>query len=447
MRTVCSPQLPFSFYPHRKVIVNFKGGEITTDPGLFLLREFDHRLKLTKQMDRCLKDPRDPERIEHEQIEMLRQRLYQIVAGYEDADDADLLRDDATFKLIAGKRSVEEPLASQPTISRLENRVKWPDIEKLEGLLFKWFAQSRKEDPREILLDLDSTDDPAYGGQQLVMFNACYDQYMYHPLVLFEGNSGNLLSVLLRRGNASSAECADDMLESAIKKAREQFPRAQIRVRGDSGFGRPMMYDLCEREGIEYTVGISTNRRLKKRAQAVLARAVERHERTGKPVKCYTSFRYAAGTWPRQRKICVKAEVNSEGTNLRFLVTNRPGRAKDIFAFYNDRGECENRIKELKLGFHADRLSCSSYMANAFRLVLHSLAYNLVNLFREHVLAGTELARAQIDTLRLKLFKVGACVRQTVRRVWVQLASGWPHRSLFLEAHRRVRSHAVVLRC
>ncbi len=447
MQTVCSRQIAFSFYPHRKVTVNFKGGEITTDPGLFLVREFDHRLKLTRQMDRCLEDPRDQDMIEHEQIEMLRQRLYQIVAGYEDADDADLLRDDATFKLVAGKPSVEEPLASQPTISRLENRVEWPEIEKLEGLLFKWFTQTRRKAPREVILDLDSTDDPAYGEQQLVMFNAYYDQYMYHPLLLFEGNTGHLLSVLLRRGNASSAECADDMLESTIRKVKQEYPRARIITRGDSGFGRPMMYDLCEREGVEYALAIGANPRLKKRAEPLLARAVKRYARTGKPVKCYTSFRYGAKCWPRQRKICVKAEVNSEGTNLRFLVTDRRGRSKDVFEFYNARGECENRIKELKLGFHADRLSCEKYMANAFRLVLSGLAYDLVNLFRERVLEGTELAKAQIDTLRLKLFKVGACVRQTVRRVWVQLASGWPHRSLFLEVHRRVRSHAAVLRC
>jgi hypothetical protein len=270
---------------------------------------------------------------------------------------------------------------------------------------------------------------------------------MYHPLLVFEGRSGHLLSVLLRRGNAPAAECADDMLESAIGKMRERFGRARILVRGDSGFGVPKMYELCEREEIPYALAMGSNSRLKELAGPVLARAVKRYERTGKPVKCYTSFRYAAKGWGKKRRICVKAEVNSEGTNLRFLVTNRTGRAKDVFAFYNDRGECENRIKELKLGLRADRLSCTEYMANAFRLVLHSLAYDLVNLFRELALKGTELATAQIDTLRLKLFKVGAWVRQTVRRVWVQCASGWPHRSLFLQVHRRVKCRAVLLRC
>ena len=446
MKTQCSGQLALSFYPQRQVVVNFKGGEITTDTGLLLLREFDHRLKLTSQMERCLKDPRDEDMIVHKQSEMLRQRLYQIVAGYEDADDADLLRDDPTFKLVAGKPDAEEALASQPTISRLENRVKWEEIEKLEALLFTWYSKTRRQAPREVILDLDSTDDPAYGGQQLVLFNGCYDQYMYHPLLLFEGKTGHLLSVLLRRGNAPSAECAEEVLGSSIRKMKERFPRTRIHVRGDSGFGRPVLYDLCERQGVEYSLAIATNSILKERAQAVLQRAVAQYERRGKPVKCYTSFRYAAKSWPRQRRICVKAEVNGQGSNLRFLVTSRKGRAEEVFAFHNDRGECENRIKEFKLGFHADRLSCHTYMANAFRLVLHALAYNLVNLFRELKLKGTALARAQIDTLRLKLFKVGAWVKQTTRRVWVQLASGWPHRSLFLQIYRRVVFHAIPLR-
>lgn len=447
MRTQRQDQLAFSFYTEKTVVVNFKGGQITSDAGLLPLREFDKRWHLTEEMDRCINDPRDETLTRHQQLEMLRQRLYQIVAGYEDADDCDLLRNDPTMKLVADKKILSDPLASQPTITRLENRVSWEEIEQLDNLMLTWFIKTRKRAPKEIILDMDSTDDPAYGHQQLVLFNGFYNQYMYNPLLLFEGKTGHLLSALLRRGVAPPAECAPEMLKKVISRLKEKFPSTTIFMRGDGGLGVPDNYDLCEEEGVIYTIGIKANSVLKKKAQKLLTKAKRVYKRTGKPTRFYTSFIYGAKSWRKKRRICVKAECNSEGTNLRFIVVNMKGRSQDVFKFHNGRGECENRIKEVKNGFYADRLSCETYLANSFRLALHSLSYNLVNLFREKSLAGTPLAEAQIDTLRLKLFKIGAWVKESCRRVWVKLASGWPNRNIFKQVYVVTISHAPPLRC
>lgn len=445
MKTVRNDQLALSFYPNSQVVVNFQGGEITSDAGLLLVREFDKRWKLTKEMNKCIQDERVPYLVKHEVSEMLRQRIYQIIAGYEDVDDCDLLRNDPTMKLVAGNLS--EPLSSQPTISRFENSITWEEIEPLNDLSIDWFIKTRSKKPKEILLDLDSTDDPAYGEQQLVLFNGFYDQYMYHPLLLFEGKTGHLLSTILRRGNAPASECASEMIKKTIDKLRAEFSGARFLLRGDSGFGVPELYELCEEEDVGYALGIRSNSVLKEKAQKVLRKAKEKYKKTGKPAKCFTSFWYGAKSWGKRRRICVKAEVNSEGTNLRFLVTNLRGSSTEIFSFHNERGECENRIKEFKLGFHADRLSCQTYMANAFRLAMHALSYNLVNLFREKVLHKTELAKAQIDTLRMKLFKIGAWVGKTVRRIWVKLSSGWPYRNLLKQVYVSIAEYAPPIRC
>ena len=447
METLCKSQCSFSFYRKKDVVVNFRGGEITTDAGLLPLREFDQRFQLTERMDDCISDSRVSYLIDHQQKEMLRQRLYQIVAGYEDVDDCDLLRNDAAMKLMADKKDLSKPLASQPTITRLENRVNWEEIENLNNLNLDWFINTREKEPEEIILDIDSTDDPAYGKQQLVLFNGFYGRYMYNPLLLFEGKSGHLLSVLLRGGTAHSSKFADEILKKTIDRLKEKFPTTKFYSRGDSGFGVPAVYELCEQEDVKYAFGIIGNSVLQRKAAKLLTKAKRVYKKTGKATRFYTSFLYSAKSWKRKRRICVKAECNSEGTNLRFIVTNMKGRSRDIFAFYNSRGECENRIKEIKNGFAADRLSCHTYLANSFRLNLHGLAYNLVNLFREKILATTTLAKAQIDTLRYKLFKIGAWVKESCRRIWVKLASGWPYRNLFRQIHPIVVGYGVLLRC
>ncbi|MEA2016596.1 MAG: IS1380 family transposase [Actinomycetota bacterium] len=403
--------------------------------GLIPLREFDKRWKLTEEIDNCITDNRQKNLIKHQQLEMLRQRLYQIAAGYEDASDCNLLRNDITMKLAADKQELSEPLASQPTVSRLENRAIEQEVERMNKLNIDWYIKTRHEVPEEIILDIDSTDDETHGGQQLALFNGFYGEYMYHPLLIYEAKSGHLLSARLRKGTAHTAEGAEEMLENVIDRLQKKFPGTKIYVRGDSGFGKPELYGLCEGKKVQYTIGIKGNPVLKRKAHKVFEKAQKEYEETGKPVQLHNSFIYRAGSWVKSRRIRFKAECNSEGTNLRFMVSTKLGRSKDVFKFYNGRGECENRIKELKNGFSADRLSCQEYRANAFRLALHSLSYNLVNLFREKILKNTELASAQIDTLRYKFFKIGAIVKETCRKIWIKIAEGWPYRNLYGQIH------------
>jgi hypothetical protein len=253
---------------------------------------------------------------------------------------------------------------------------------------------------------------------------------MYHLLLIFERHTGCLLAVRLRPGNASSHARIVPMLLRLVPRLEAAFPGVPIKLRGDAGFALPLLYQFCEFFGLQYALGIPANAVFQRRAEPPQKRLARRYRRTGVPQRSFSSFRHRAGSWSRQRRICYKAEHTATGTNLRFLITNCTGRASEVFAFYNDRGECENRIEEFKNGFHADRLSCHRFLANAFRLLLHGFAYNLVNLFRLRQLPQPWRS-AQIETLRARLFKIGARVRQTARCIRVHLATGWPWQSLF----------------
>ncbi len=443
MATLCSTQLGFFF--QSKLTVDFRGGAMTTDPGLLLLREFDHRLGLTRSFDRLVEDSRDGRYIEHPIEHLLRQRVYQIAAGYEDAIDANLLRFDPTFQVLVDPEGSGDPLATQSTFSRLENAVTWADIRRAADLSLQWFLRHgkkfRRSEDQEILLDADSTDDPTHGHQQLALFHGKYNTYMYHPLLIFEGHTGHLLASKLRPGTATDKEGVVPELRRMIPSLRRTFPDAPVAFRADAGFASPKLYDFLEKQKIAYLVGIPHYKGFQPHTRALRRRAENRFERTGRPVRIYSSFFYRARSWPNRRRILVKVEVNAEGTNTRCLITNRKGRASELFALYNRRGEIENRIDELKNDLKADRLSCPRYRANAFRLQLHNLAYNLMHLFR-HWMHGTALQRAETSTIRLRLFKVGARIIRTVRRIWFHLASGWPNRDLFLQAHQAIRRRA-----
>jgi hypothetical protein len=364
-------------------------------------------------------------------LSLLRQRLYQIIAGYEDANDADRLRHDPAFQILADQ-PLGEPLGSQPTLSRWENSPSPRDLLKLQDALLDWFVKICGEQVRkrgEILLDVDSTDDPTYGQQQLSFFNGGYDQHMYHPLLIFERHTGCLLAARLRRGTAASHARIIPLLLRIVPRLQREFPKTRIKLRADAGFALPLLYEFCEFFGIQYTIGIAANSRLQGQARRLQRRLATRHRRTGNPQRSFSSFRYRAYSWSHQRRICYKAEHTKSGTNVRFLVTNLKGLSPSVFSFYNDRGECENRIEEFKNGFAADRLSCHRFRANAFRLLLHSFAYNLVNLFRLQL--PLSMRSAQIETLRMQLFKIGARVRETARCIHFHLASGWPFQNLF----------------
>ena len=429
--TSCIPQLHFSFYRSKRIQVDFCGGQISSDAGLLPLRAFDQRHRFTLSLAEHVSDPREEERVRHSVLSLFRQRIYQIIAGYEDANDADRLRHDPAFQILADQ-PLGQALGSQPTLSRWENSPSPRDLLKLQEALLDWFVKICGKQVRkrgEILLDVDSTDDPTHGQQQLSFFNGGYDQYMYHPLLIFERHTGCLLAARLRRGTAASHARIIPLLLRIVPRLQREFPNVRIKLRADAGFALPLLYEFCEFFGIHYVIGIATNSRLEGKAQRLQRRLARRYRRTGKPQRSFSSFLYRAYSWSHQRRICYKAEHTESGTNVRFLVTNLKGRSRSVFSFYNDRGECENRIEEFKNGFAADRLSCHRFRANAFRLLLHSFAYNLVNLFRLQL--PLSMRSAQIETLRIQLFKIGARIRETARCIRIHLASGWPFQNLF----------------
>jgi hypothetical protein len=437
MATQCHNQLTLGFQP--KIVLDFNGGAITSDSGLLLLRQFDAQLALTKRLSGLFNDRRNPLFIEHHAHEMLSQRIYQIAAGYEDCNDADTLRNDPTFQTIVGK---SDPLASQPTLSRLENQADEQTIERLGAVGLQWFLQhgyNKREAPKEILLDADATDDPCHGQQEFAFFHGKYGEHMYHPLFFFEAKTGALLSAQLRPGNASASAGIAAELERLVPIIKKRFPNTQISYRADAGSATPEIYRSLESLAMLYAIGIASNSVFKKRTERWLKKANRKYARSKTPIRLFYSFRHRAGSWNKQRRIVVKIEVGPLGSNVRFVITNRPGRAQEIYDGYDERGECENRIKEFKRDLSADRLSCHSYRANAFRLKLHALAYQLLVLFRLHALRTTDLACARLETLRLRLFKVGARFERTARHLWFHLSSSWPGRDRFVEVWKKLR--------
>jgi len=434
MTSCCIPQLSFSFYRHQPIRADFSGGQISSDASLLPLRALDQRYGLTGGLAQFVCDPREEERVRHSVLSLFRQRLYQIVAGYEDVNDADRLRHDPVFQILADQ-PLGEPLGSQPTLSRWENAPAPRDLLKLQDALLDWFVKICGKQVRkrgEILLDVDSTDDPTHGQQQLSFFKGGYDQHMYHPLLILGRHTGCLLAARLRPGRVVSHARILPLLLRIVPRRQREFPKVRIKLRAAAGFATPLLYEFCEFFGLPYAISIGPNSRLPGKAQRLERRLARRYRRTGQPQRCFASFLYRAHPWSHQRRICYKAEHTAAGTNLRFLVTNLPGRSRSVFSFYNDRGEWENRIEEFKNGFAADRLSCHRFRANAFRLLLHSFAYNLVNLFRLPL--PSSLRSAQIETLRIRLFKIGARIRETARRIRIHMASGWPYQDLFQAA-------------
>jgi hypothetical protein len=435
MATECYSQLGFGFQP--KLVVDFAGGTLTTDAGLLLVREFDEQLALTADVCGRVGDTRDGRYVTHDIATLLRQRLYQIAAGYEDVNDADRLRHDPAFQVMAGNG--RDPLGSQPTLSRLENTIDWSAIQRLARVGVDWFcayAYGPDEHPPDLVLDLDSTDDPTHGAQQLALFNAGYDQHMYHPLCWFEARTGLLLRTRLRPGRDHSATQVVEDVHYVVRPLRRRFPHTPIFLRADAGMATPAVEATLESEGIRYVLGIGPNSVFTTRTARAVRQAQARYARTRRPVHIRTSFWHRAQRWPHRRRILVKIDVTVAGLNVRYMVTNRRGRAADLIAWYDDRGTSENWIKELKRDIHADRLSCHRFRANALRLQLHTIAQLLLAYFRRYVLVGTRLASATIGTLRLQLLKVAGRVRRSVRRLWFHLASHWPGQSLFLECHR-----------
>ena len=414
---------------------------MTSDGGGLLLREIDERYGVTAAAAFSIRDRRDRKRTLHDIGALLRQRIFSIALGYEDANDADTLRSDPALKIMSGRLpETGADLASQPTISRFENRVNSRDLRHLADFLAELYIRTHPGSPPWIVLDMDATDDPTHGNQQLSFFHGYYGQHMYHPLLIFDGLDGFPLAAILRAGNVHASKAAVAILKRLIKKLKKAYPRTRILLRADAGFAIPALYDFLEQRGISYVIGLITNKRLREKVERLTAQARQGFEQTGQKQRRFTSFRYKAESWKRSRRVIAKVEGLTKGVNQRFVVTNLSTNAQTIYDdVYVMRGEAENRIKELKLDLKADRLSCHRFQANQFRLLLHTLAYCLFWLLRRH-LQGTELSVAQAGTIRLKLLKIGARISQTSRRIWLHMASSYSYQTIFAQTIENIRA-------
>lgn len=474
-------RIRFDFLPGLPIVVETQATLLSSDAGILPIRQFDDQIGFTRRFVDGLHDPRDPALTDHGFDEMVRQRVYGILAGYEDCNDHDVLRSDPVFKLISGRRPDEDPLASQPTLSRFENAVDIPSVWRLHDFFLDDFIRSFDRPPSSITLDIDALDDPCHGNQQLVFFHGFYEQYQYLPLLITCAQTQQIVWPTLRPGNVHTALGADDDLQYVVRRLRQAWPDVTVVVRGDAGFGVPWMYDACESAAaidVRYTFGLGANAVLKQAAEPVLQRAVEQFAQTGEPARCFDQFFYRAKSWKNPRRVIVKAECNRLGTNLRFIVTDRLGAGVIPEAAYDDyaeRGESENRNKELKTELLGDRLSCHRFVANYFRLMLHAAALNLLIRLRRVVadppsltdaedpsgdgvpvadptvpveaLKGEErcryhryrrrrdpLGQGHITTWRMMLIKVACEVIPSTRRILLRLPTHWP----FLPWFRRV---------
>ncbi|GAC1449076.1 MAG: IS1380 family transposase [Isosphaeraceae bacterium] len=436
--------LEFSRSLGKQVVADFRGGRLTTDGGALLLREVDLRIGLSRALDQAIPDPRQPEMIVHEQQSMLAQRVTAIALGYEDLNDHQTLRDDPLLQLAAGRRpDPDGRLASPPTLCRLENRLDRKTLVKVADVLVDQFIHAHQTPPHHLLLDFDATDDRVHGKQEGRFFHGYYDQHCFLPLYVFSGDE--LLAAYLRPSNIDAAKHARAILKLLVQKLRAAWPCVKITIRTDSGFCRWRLMRWCDSQGIGYVLGLAKNPALQREAIDWTARAERQFRKSGQPQRLFGSFAYAASTWDRTRRVIVKAEHNAQGANPRFLVTNVPGDAQELYdAVYCQRGAMENRIKEQQLDLFADRTSCHKFLANQFRLSLSSAAYVLVQALRRTALVGTELARAQVGTIRLKLFKIAARVITTARRVVFHLASSHPSREVFCSAYDRIRGNSTI---
>jgi len=443
--TECVRQLSFGFLCQKEVVGEFDGGDLSSDGGLMLLAEADRALGLTSALAQCLPDHRDRTKVVHELDEMLRQRVYQIACGYEDCNDADDLRYDPVLKTSIGRLPETGPaLASQPTLSRFENRVTRTQLRRMAQVPVELFVrQYASAKPKTIVLDFDPTDDPTHGQQQFACFHGFYDEHCYLPLIVtaqVDDGPHELLVALLRAGNSHASRSALAVLKRLVGRFREVWPKAHLVFRGDNGFAVPEIYDWCEDNHVSYAINLAQNSRLLALAEPYLERARAEYEETGEKVRRVYAVSYAAKDWSRERRVLIKAEVSAEGENPRFTVVSLPGDdAEDQYDFYAMRGDMENRIKEIKTDLQIDRTSCHRFVANQFRVLLHAAAFVLHSHLRR-CLRGTRLEKAQACTLQRHLLKLGVRVHQTVRRVWLYFASNCPVQDLWAPLLLRLRA-------
>jgi Transposase DDE domain group 1 len=460
MATECT-QKEFAFHPlrHREIRAQFDGGAITTEGGGLLLREVEKRVGIVRQFAACFRDYRNPDLIEHTVGELVAQRVYGLALGYEDLNDHEELRKDPLLAVLVEKCDpVGEVLAGKSTLNRLEltpatasAKARYKKIvadhAAVDRLFVDVFLAAHAQAPAQIILDLDATDDPLHGNQEGRFFHGYYGHYCYLPLYIFCGEF--LLGARLRPSNMDASAGSVEELQRIVKQIRAVWPEVRILVRGDSGFCREELMAWCEAEGVDYVLGLAKNERLKVEIKKELRKAKRQYQETGRAARFFREFYYQTRkSWSQRRRVVAKAEHLEKGENPRFVVTSLSAEAWPAPALYEElycaRGEMENRIKE-QLMLFADRTSTAYLRSNQLRLYFSSVAYVLLQMLRRLGLVGTELAKAQCTTIRLKLLKIGALMRISVRKVWVSLADGYPYVALFRQVHEKLC--AVPLKC
>jgi Transposase DDE domain group 1 len=461
MTTECNATyLDFSILGHRQVLADFDGGDISSEGGALLLRQTEAVTGIIRQFAACFTDHRDPDLIEHSLEHLLAQRVYGLALGYEDLNDHDDLRRDPLLATVVGKadptgndrhclRDRGKPLAGKSTLNRLELTPVGADrasrykkitchTRDVEQLFVSLFLQAHARPPERIILDLDATDDPIHGHQLGRFFHGYYKGYCYLPLYIFCGDY--LLCARLRPSDIDACAGSVKHLKRIVTQIRQSWPQVKITIRADSGFCREEILHWCEDNRVDYIIGLAKNTRLVALIAAETEQARQRFEETKQPARFFAELRYQTrDTWSRERRVVAKAEHLAKGPNPRFVVTSLSAEQRAGQLLYEQdycgRGEMENRIKEQQLHLFADRTSAHTMRANQIRLFFSSIAYVLLEALRRLGLAGTELAEAQCQTIRLKLLKIGALVRVTVRKVWVKLSSSCPYAEVFRRVH------------
>lgn len=420
--------ISFSSSKRRIIDAKFTGGNITSDGGVLLLRAIDQKIGLTKQLSKVVRDVRHPSYIDHSLQTLLKQRIFAIASGYEDLNDHQTLRNDLAFQTAVDQ---DKPLGSSSTLCRLENNVDRQTALDIHKIFVEQFIHSFDEAPKELILDFDATDDTVHGNQIGKFFHGYYDNYCFLPLYVFCNEQ--LLVSHLRPANIDGAKHTWVILALLVKRFREEWPDVKIIFRGDSGFCRHLMLGWCEKHDVKYIVGIAKNNCLLKKAEELIKKAETKYQETQEKQRLFDDFHYAAKSWKKERRIIVKAEHLDKGSNPRFIVTNLEGESQYLYEkTYCARGEMENRIKEQQLDLFADRTSCHDWWPNQFRLLLSSCAYILLSRLREIALKATDFAKAQCQTIRLKLLKIGAIVIRNTRRIKFLLSSHCPQQELFM---------------
>ncbi len=424
----------FPVCKRRRVQASFDGGEITSDGGVLLLRQADRVLGLSEAVAHALVDGRRQASCWHDGVSLLRQRVYGLALGYEDLNDHQTLRNDLAIQTGVDR---DEALASASTLCRWENRADREAAWRVHEVLVEQFIASYKRAPRKLILDFDATDDAVHGKQEGRFFNGYYDHYCFLPLYVFCGD--RLLVSYLRPSKIHASKHAWAILALLVKCFRQVWPKVKILFCGDAGFCRWRMLAWCERHGVEYIVGIAKNNRLNRLVKSVLQEARYEFEQRGTKQRLFRECWYAARSWDHPRRVLVKAEHTTKGSNPRYVVTNLAGDPQRLYErVYCARGDMENRIKEQQLNLFADRTSCSAWWPNQFRLLLSSLAYVLLEAIRRLALKGSELAHAYVGTIRLKLLKIGAVILRNTRRVRFLLSSSYPYQDLFMRVAARL---------